>query len=218
LGLGVLSVAPSSAAPTGPAIAVVQNGANSIIGVTTGVSSDSTTSAIVTVTSLMTATSDSVSVTFVKKAEPTDSTVNARMTFLDTATTTSTAKVATNANLLTINASALSQNVLTDSVTAGNYLWVGTSAANGYASARFTIGLDSATATAKAGTYTYTVVATSYTAGTASAVVATADVNIVVAASTDQSKTPVAAQGFANLSATSILAGNGSRTAADATP
>jgi len=207
LGLGVLSVAPSSAAPTGTTIAVVQNGANSIIGVTTGVSSDSTTSAIFTVTSLMTALSDSVSVTFVKKAEPTDSTVNARMTFLDTATTTSTAKVNTNTALAAISTSSLSQNVITDSVTAGSYLWMAAGTANSYASANFTIGLDSATAVAKAGTYTYTVVATSYTAGVASATVATADVSIVVSASTDQSKTPSGVKAFANLVASAKTAG-----------
>ena len=212
LGLGVLSVAPSSAAVVSTTISVNGNGAVSIIGTTTGVSSDSTTAASFVVSSLMSATSDSVSITFVKKSEPLLSTVVARMAYLDTATSTSTGVVNTNTNRAAISTSPLAPNSIADSVTAGNYLWMASSSANGYAAGTFTIGLDSATAIAKAGTYTYTVVVTAYTGGVAQATQYTQDVSIVVSASTDQSKTPVVAQSFANLSNTSISAGTAKAT------
>ncbi len=208
LGLGVLSVAPSSAAVVSASVTSTAAGANSIIGTTTGVSSDSTTSASFLVTSLLGSTNDSLSVVFVVKSEPADSTVVPRMNFLDTATTSSKAVVAKTLG------TPVSQNVITDSVTAGTPLWITASANNSYANADFTIGLDSATAVAKAGTYTYTVVVSAYNGGSGSAAATqyTTDVSIVVSASTDLSKTPSAVKSFANLSATSVSAGTAKAT------
>jgi len=129
----------------------------------------------VTVTSLMTALTDSVSVTFVQKSIPLGATPTVRMTYLDTGIAGSVGKV--DGAAAAIVANALNSNQLAESVTAGTALWMATSSTSSYASAKFMIAMDSRTATH--GVYTYTVVATPFTAGTAAAAI-TADVTITV--------------------------------------
>ena len=196
LGLGVLSSVPSQAAPIGTTVTAGAAGATTQLTSTT-VSSDTTTGTFVTVQSLMQAVGDSTSVTFVKKSEPTGATVAARMIFVDTVGAT-TARVSTNGNLAAGTlATKLSQ---ADSVTAGNFFWINnTSGPAGYAGGTFSISLESATATAPVGTYTYTVIATNYTGATASATQYTADVSIVVSASTALSTTASSAKSFVDL-------------------
>ena len=177
LGLGVLSSVPTQAAPVGTSITVVANGTASAISLaSTTVHSDSTTAAKVTVTSLMTALTDSVSVTFVQKSIPLGATPTVRMTYLDTGIAGSVGKV--DGAAAAIVANALSSNQLAESVTAGTALWMASSSTSAYASAKFMIAMDSQTA-ATHGVYTYTVVATPFTAGTAAAAI-TADVTITV--------------------------------------
>jgi hypothetical protein len=182
LGMGVLNSVPSQAAPVGPSVTVVANGTAGIISAGTTLSQDSTTSAKVLVNSLMTAASDSLTVSFVAKATPALSTVTARMTYLDTGTTNSTGLVWKTTAPLT-KTSSVTAGDLAESLTAGGIFWLASSATSGYAAGTFMIGLDSAVATAKVGTYTFTVVATPYTAGTAGIPVAT-DVSIVVSDAT----------------------------------
>jgi len=199
LGLGVLSSVPSQAAPIGTTVTAGAAGATTQLTSTT-VSSDTTTGTFVTVQSLMQAVGDSTSVTFVKKSEPTGATVAARMIFVDTVGAT-TARVSTNGNVSAGTlATKLSQ---TDSVTAGNFFWINnTSGPAGYAGGTFSISLESATATAPVGTYTYTVIATNYTGATASVTQYTADVSIVVSASTELSTTASSVKSFVDLRST----------------
>jgi trimeric autotransporter adhesin len=71
LGLGVLSVVPSSATASGTAVTAVSNGTATFrAGSTTVVDSDSTTAATVSVSSLLTTSGDTVSVVFYEKSRP----------------------------------------------------------------------------------------------------------------------------------------------------
>jgi len=196
LGLGVLSSVPSQAAPIGTTVTAGTAGATTQLTSTT-VSSDTTTGTFVTVQSLMQAVGDSTSVTFVQKSAPATATVPARMIFVDTVGST-TARVSTNGNLLPGTlATKLSQ---TESVTAGSFFWINnTSGPAGYAGGLFSISLESNTATAAAGTYVFTVIATNYTGATVSATQFTADVSIVVSASTALSTTASSVTSFVDL-------------------
>jgi len=198
LGMGVLSSAPSQATPIGTTITVGASAGATLLTSTT-VSSDTTTGAFFTVQSLLQATGDSTSVTFVKKSEPAGSTVAARMIYIDTVGST-VARVAIAANAAVgTDATRLSQS---ESTTAGTAWFINASTANNYAGGTFNISLESATATAKAGTYTYTVIATNYTGATASATQYTADVSIVVGNSTALSTTASSAKSFVDLKST----------------
>jgi len=175
----------------------------------TTVSSDSTTGTFVTVQSLFQGAGESTSVTFVQKSAPATSTVAARMLFVDTVGST-TARVSTNANL---NAGTLATKLAQgDSTTAGSFMWINNTGGAGYAGGTFSISLESATATAATGTYVYTVIATNYTGASQQVTQFTADVSIVVSASTALSKTPSAVTSFADLKSANSSAG-----AADAT-
>ncbi len=203
LGLGVLSVAPSSAAVISTIVTPGTAGATTQLTATT-VSSDSTTGTFVTVQSLFQGAGESTSVTFVQKSAPATATVAARMLFVDTVGST-TARVSTNANL---NAGTLATKLAQgDSTTAGSFMWINNTGGAGYAGGTFSISLESATATAPVGTYVYTVIATNYTGTTQQVTQFTADVSIVVSASTALSKTPSAVTSFADLKTTNSSAG-----------
>ena len=198
LGLGVVSSVPSQAAPIGTTITVGASAGATLLTATT-VSSDTTTGAFFTVQSLLQATGDSTSVTFVKKSAPAGSTVVARMIYIDTVGST-VARVALDAQKTTgTDATRLAQG---DSTTAGDAWWINASTPNNYAGGTFNISLESATATAKAGTYTFTVIATNYTGAAASATQYTADVSIVVGNSTALSTTASSVKSFVDLRAT----------------
>jgi len=179
LGLGVLSSVPSQAAPTGTSITVRNQGTAplSALAATTSYS-DSSTAAKFTLTSLMTAATDTVAVTFVTKSQPAGSTVVARMTYHDTGTAVSTGVVSSDIQGTT-NLTATAAANRTDSVVAGTSLFMKASSNNTYASAGFRISLDSMTATVVAGTYTFTVLATPYTTNVAGLAI-TQDITIVV--------------------------------------
>jgi hypothetical protein len=205
LGLGVLSVAPSSATVSALTVTTTAGSATALSSTT--VKADSTTAAAVTVSGLLGATADTVSVTFFEKSVPTGSTVAAHMTFVDTASAAG-AIVSSNSNITT--GSLLTKLSAADSTTAGQFFWID-NASNGYAGGTFHIQLESATATAKYGTYTYTVVATPYAGGTAGTQV-TADVSITVAAYADLSTTPSTLKSFANLVSAGTAAGTAKAT------
>jgi trimeric autotransporter adhesin len=201
LGLGVLSVAPSSATVISTTVTAGTAGATDLLTATTA-SSDTTTGTFVTVTSLFQGTTETSAVTFVQKSAPAGSTVAARMIFIDT-TGSTTARVSKSATS-GATATKLSQ---TESETAGGNFYISNTGGAGYAGATFSISLESATATAASGTYVYTVVVTNWTGATQQVTQYTADVSIVVSKSTELSTTPSAVKSFANLIASGQAAG-----------
>ena len=194
LGLGVLSVAPSSAAAGTITLASVQSGTAALDStVLTGV--ETTTAAIFTATSLLTGT-DSISVQFLATGtNPTGSAVFPKLTFLDSASA-QTGTLATNGIIRAYSSAAA------DSVTAGTAI-VESTTTNNVLSASFALYLDSSTAsTRKAGTYSYLIIAKGYSNGVINdALTTTLPVSITIAAAATASLTPSAVTSFANLNA-----------------
>ena len=195
LGLGVLSAVPSSAAVSSVTTTVVNGAATLRAGSTGAVDVDTglANGASITVSALITAATDSITVAFYNK-NTAAATGNARLVFVDTQTSAlsqvSDAGVATFAQAVKVNAAGF------DSATAAttNYFALSSSSSTGNVGARFAIILDTATATAGVGTNTYTVVVTTRTVN--SGVIQTqeyaTDVNIVISARSDASLTPSA--------------------------
>jgi hypothetical protein len=205
LGLGVLSVAPSSAATGTITLASVQSG-TAALDSTANLGAETTTAAIFSVQSLLTGT-DSITVQFLATGtNPTGSAVNPVLTFLDS-TSAQTGTLATNGKIRAYSSATA------DSVTAGNTITEST-AANNVLGAQFALYLDSTTTqTRVAGTYNYLVIAKGYNAGVINdALTTTLPVSITIAAATSASKTPSAVKSFANLSATSVAAGTAKAT------
>jgi hypothetical protein len=188
LGLGVLSVAPSSAVVSGLSVTVA-NGTSTLTAAP-GYVSDSTTAATINVAGLLDDARDSVTVTFVTKSSPAGAAATPRLYFFETTTPTSGTIVET-ASAVT-SAAAASQAAT--GVASASDSWTGVVEggslmrirhnSTGYVGAKFGIQLDSQSVRI-AGTYTYTVVVKSYnstgTTGVAAATT-TADVSITVAA------------------------------------
>jgi len=201
LGLGVLSVAPSSAAISGLTVTVANGTATQTV-------SDTTTAATVSVSALLDNAIDTVTVQFVQKSVPSTALATSRPTLGLVETTTASGSLVFSGG---INGTAASQNTgenvwggLGDSETAGTAATDGYAIARataGYAGAKFVLQLDSVTAPT-AGTYTYTVITRqhSYT-GAAYVITTTAtDVSIVVAAAATASTTvdPTKSKAFMN--------------------
>ena len=183
LGLGVLSVAPSSATPTGLAIAVT-NGTSTIGG---SGNSDSSTAGTVNVTSLFDAATDSVTIQLVLKSKPSTGADIGRLYYLETSTPLGNGSVvesvtATSTPFTPVAVSNASlQN--TGLGTGTNMYRIKTGVA-GYVGGKFLFQLDSTTAADRVkGTYTYTLIAKSYATATGATPVATvtADISIVIA-------------------------------------
>jgi hypothetical protein len=202
LGLGVLSVAPSSAAVSSLTITAT-NGTN---GNTETTVIDTTTAARVQVTALTTEDTDSISVTFVRKSAPTlGAASTAKLGYWDTGTaTTLVAKVGALSTTLQRTAAAAGRSVTAwDSLTA-----VSTAASDGYSisggvgykDATFLITLETGTAHA-AGSYVFTVIAETYKGGVRQTVSAVQDVTITVAALASASKVANAALSSVNIAA-----------------
>ena len=204
LGLGVLSVAPSSAVATGTALSGVGNGTATFrSGISGVVDSDTTTGAAFTVSSLVTSTSDTVTVTFYEKSRPTGATATsdagsrALLQVIDTTTANSYVSATTLTTAAPV-ASNMGRRVVgssnnTESVTAGNIYQVLSggsvgvltrSNTTGPIGATFALFLESNSAQTT-GSYVYTVVATTYSnTGGSNYTVTTnqTDVTIVVSA------------------------------------
>ena len=183
LGLGVLSVAPSSATPTGLAIAVT-NGTSTIGGAG---NSDSSTAGTVNVTSLFDATSDSVTVQMVLKSKPSTGADIGRLYYSETSTALGNGSVvesvsaSNNAPFTPIAVSSASlQNT---GLAAGTNMYRIRTGAVGYVGGKFLFQLDSTTAGDRVvGTYTYTLIAKSYaTSSNTPVATVTADISIVIA-------------------------------------
>ena len=187
LGLGVLSVAPSSAALTGVTI-TTSNGTATLQSTTSGkANADTTTAAFVTVNALFGAyATDTLTVEAFEKTIPAGATSGKTLLgYYDTTT---------------ISAPRLFGKNLTpaDSGTVGSKIYLDTASANGYSGQKFWIQLDTSVATQIAGTYTYTVLVKQYSIGTVpgsatAPVTTTADVSIVVSAPATEAETPSAA-------------------------
>jgi hypothetical protein len=189
LGLGVLSVAPSSAAISGVTITTANGTATLQSTSSAKANADTTTAAYVTVAGLLAdKDTDTLTVQAYVKSVPAGGTDRALLGFYETTSANSTRPVGTGSG------TAFSS----DSGTVGSKIYTETAVANGYVGAKYWIQLDTSTATVKAGTYVYTVVVKQYSAGTlasgaAAPVTTTADVSIVVSAASNEGETPSAA-------------------------
>ena len=199
LGLGVLSVAPSSAATSG--LTITASG-TATAGNTAGTVADTTTAAMFTINGLTTDSTDTISVTIIRKSAPTlGAAITAHLGFVDTST------VSTTVGGLISTVDGMNNKTVFDSKTAvtteqsAGYILSGSA---GYKTARFSILLDTATVPA-AGSYVYTVVANAYT-GLGSLVSGSqvlGDVTITVAALSTASLTVAPASSTAFLGAAS---------------
>jgi len=205
LGLGVLSVAPSSAAVSSLTITVTNGTAD------TSSNYDSTTGAAVTVRGLIESTADSYTVAIVQKSVPTGSTTQTpRLRYLDSVTPFT-------GNFTTVQKGGTQMTKL-DSVTPANVsanAVIATTSAAGFVGAKYRVELDSATART-AGTYTYTVLVKTFSGG-AESTSYTADASIVVSRTADQSVTANVASSTAVLYAGSSFVANNTVDSAVAT-
>jgi len=192
LGLGVLSVAPSSATVGTQSITTV-NGTGS-----TTSNYDSTTGATFAWSARMDL-GDTVTVSVSPKAIPTGAVANtAQLRYLDS---TSAANSFTGIIAAAAPSAALGNQVAKlDTVTAGNTFAIRTSA-SGFVGANFRVELESYTART-AGTYTFTVTTKTYNAGSNTIATTTdTDVSIVVSAIASASETPSSAYSAVYLAA-----------------
>lgn len=200
LGLGVLSSVPSNAVI--PAASITSSATAGTSGQTQGAAGmDSSTAATVSLSFTATA-ADSVSVTVIPKAKPTDATNYPTLLLMLQDTSTSTGK--TQVGVTSLPATVTNLPSASESNTAA----VVVAAANTVAGATFKAFIDTATASASrtAGTYTWTIAITPFSANYATQIGNTdikyQDVSITVAALASQSKVASAAYSKAYISTT----------------
>jgi hypothetical protein len=213
LGLGVLSSVPSQALISGLTVTTAN-------GTATTNNYDSSTAATITVSGLLDASTDCVTVTYVAKSAPTGVTVGANtgiLRYLDstTATTATSTIVDTGVALSSalpvaaVNADGLRAAKL-DSVTTANtfkgFRITGSSTA--IIGASFRMELDSAVA-ATAGTYVFQVNVTQHTVNGAAVTRTTTayDLSIVASATGSASTTANAANSFSRMGPSAVAAG-----------
>jgi len=210
LGLGVLSVAPSSAAVSGVTVTVTNGSASAS-------KSDTTTAATISVSGLIDANSDTISVSFVAKDITANSNAVAKLYAIDTLTSATGAATVIKAGLngsTAVRATTPASDSQTASGSATVPFTISANSSLAYVGAKFGVSLDSITAPV-AGTYTYTAVVKTYDAGTYKATTNT-DFTIVVAALASASTTASAAKSFAKLTSTSTTIAGSVAAAADA--
>jgi trimeric autotransporter adhesin len=203
LGLGVLSVAPSSAT-------VGQVVVTSAAGTATTAKSDSSTAGTYSVRFLGASTGDSVTVSVVLKEVPTgaDATILPQLMFIDTITAPTV-----NTNTTGLDAAGASLERGESATAASQRISIQPAAVNNYAGANFKVILDTASVGAAsrtnkvltAGTYVVTVITTpingvANAAGTEGTIIYT-DINIVVSALASASKISNAALSTVNIAA-----------------
>jgi len=206
LGLGVLSVAPSSAAVGTISIAAVQQGAPALDS-TALLGAETDTAAIFTVSTLIT-NGDSITVSFIATGtNPTSAVVTPVLTMLDS-TSAQTGNLFTNGKIRAYSSAAADSVTAydgTNGTTISATTIVESASGTNYLGAKFALYLDSNTpSTRKAGTYNYLVVVKAYQNGGASindALTQTLPITLVIAADAAASKTPSAVTSFANLNA-----------------
>ncbi len=210
LGLGVISVAPSSAAVSSLVITAT-NGAN---GNTAGTVVDTTTAARFTVTALTSEALDSISVTAVRKSAPSTAGASqtAKIGLVDTGTATT--KISKDGGTTFLQSSLVGSDTET-STWESNTASLGTTAAIagyelsgavGYKSATFLITLETNTAH-PTGDYVYTLIANTYKGGALQTTQVVQDITITVAALATESKTVDPSKSSATISQGSAWAG-----------
>jgi trimeric autotransporter adhesin len=195
LGLGVLSVAPSSAAVSGTTLTVTN-------GTTTTGTSDSTTAATISVSGLIDNAADTITVGFIlKSVSSTGNSATAAMARISPQDTTTSANSRISSTPLA-GFTSVTLNAVTDSKTVqADAYGVGATSAS-YVGARFTVQMDSVTAAKAAGVYTFTAIVKSYNTGAyTTPAVQTADFTITLAAAASTSTTVNAARSTAILNA-----------------
>ena len=204
LGLGVISVAPSSAAVSGVTVTVA-NGTST--NSADGFVSDSTTAATISVSALADSGTESVTVVAIAKSSAAVAATNAFMYYVDSSTSGLTLIDSNTSTMSSTVAPAgasfarpvLSASDTTTAVVPSNGFRLSRTTA-GYMGANFAIQLDSFSART-AGTYTWTVLVKSYKDAAGNVVTATpVDVSIVVAAAVSASTTisPASSTAFLN--------------------
>jgi hypothetical protein len=189
LGLGVLSVAPSTAAATNVTVTTANGTAGQL-----NARTDSTTAATVTINALLESAGDTVTVSFVEKSKPTGAVTNPVLQFIETTTPLGSATLV-DTSTVQDGSTRSAAYVATESVAASTGVYsVSVTGTNKYVGAKFGIYLESTLSTSrKAGTYVYTAIVKSYSMGVTAPVITTHDVNIVVAATAAESEEPSAA-------------------------
>ena len=196
LGFGVLSAIPSTAAVSAVTTTVTNGAATLRTGSTTLVNTDTgtATGATVSVSALISAATDSVTVSFFNKS--TLSTTGLAYLALVETTTSSISRVSDAGVGFHNDPVKVSGGAAFDSSTSGVTTFGLNSSSSGVGNigATFALFLDTRTATGGAGTYTYSVVVKTQTvnSGTVQVIEYTTDVSIVVAANTSDSTTPSA--------------------------
>jgi len=207
LGLGVLSVAPSSASVSGLLVSNTNGDTKLRSASTTLVDSDSTTGATIAVSALLTSSLDTVTITFYNKTKPSSAAQTTYLGLLET-TTSNLSRVSDAGLAAAHNASdTLATAGTTDSSTAGvtTFAMTVASGSEGNVGAKFELFLDSKTASNGAGTYTYSILVRQYSHNGTTYTVTdnTSEVSIVVSANASDATTPSAAYSTAFLSKTS---------------
>jgi trimeric autotransporter adhesin len=205
LGLGVLSVAPSSATVTNVAVTLVQNGTSSNSG--EGFVSDSTTAASITVSALLDTVGDTVTVAFLEKSKPVGADAVAYSYFMESTTPSSATQVDTLTGTSAFTANTPRMISAAAPIGDGSAKVIGTvfrmtHGTTGYVGAKFAVQLDSTTARTKDGTYTYTAVVKLYSGTTLSSTTYSQDVSIVVGKTAASATTVNVTNSFARLNAT----------------
>jgi hypothetical protein len=206
LGLGVLSVAPSSAA-------VVNLTVTAADGTATTAVSDSTTAASLSFSFTRTATTDSVSVTSYISSKPTTATLPTQLKHIGLDSATATVETKLKANDGSFSDVAMGTNINADSQTV---ILGASTPVNARVAAKIGIFFaDTTTVALVAGTYTITSIVTPYSAGVAGTST-TKDTNIVVSAVAGESKVasavystlgePSASTGVSTVSSTNTAA------------
>jgi trimeric autotransporter adhesin len=211
LGLGVLSVAPSSATVSNVAVALVQNGTSTNSG--EAYVSDSTTAAVISVSALLDNVGDTVTVTFVEKSKPAGADATPYSYFLDTTTGRASSTIVDTATLTTAASASMPKFLNAGTGTAGAAQAIGSTfrvatASVGYVGAKFAVQLDSASARTISGDYVYTAVVKVYNQGTLSSTTYTQDVTISVPKTAAVATTPSTLKSYAVLTTTSADPGN----------
>jgi hypothetical protein len=190
LGLGVLSSVPSQAAPVGLSGSFITLTATNGTAGLTGAKSDSTTAGSVTITALMNAITDSLTVSAVNKSKPATQGTAPNIYFMlaDTATASSKMQISKGVSGAPLTAPYGNTDTAT---TMGMQADVALGNVPSYLGAKFLAYMDSVGSTRVAGTYVYTIVVQPISTATNSSTHAaqSVDITFTVAADAADSET-----------------------------
>jgi len=190
LGLGVLSVAPSSATPTGVTVTVTNGSAG-----LPGAAADSSTAATLVIAGLL-ETNDSVTVELVSKSYPAGGATSSAQVYLYNLDSTTPTLTGYTVDTTTVGTAAAAGTFPVTGATAypskatTTVARISKQTSNGYVNHVFGVQFDSNTATTRvAGTYTYTALIKTWAGAATPAATTTQDVSIVIAKAASTSTT-----------------------------